>query len=126
MAALTADHLAPPQSWLQGLANVPQNANVRISDRFMRRPDARLFAGERHRQREWVVYAKRPFAGPQQVLDYAGRYTHRVAISNDRLRSIDRPFQIRPSRRVAAATTLRFAIRTSRWVGTHWERWFQI
>ena len=34
---------------------------------------------------EWVVYAKRPFAGPQQVLDYVGRYTHRVAISNHRL-----------------------------------------
>jgi len=34
---------------------------------------------------EWIVYAKRPFAGPQQVLDYLGRYTHRVAISNSRL-----------------------------------------
>jgi hypothetical protein len=34
---------------------------------------------------EWVVYAKRPFAGPEQVLDYVGRYTHRVAISNNRL-----------------------------------------
>jgi hypothetical protein len=34
---------------------------------------------------EWVVSAKRPFAGPRQVLDYVGRYTHRVAISNDRL-----------------------------------------
>jgi hypothetical protein len=33
----------------------------------------------------WVVYAKRPFAGPEQVLDYLGRYTHRVALSNDRL-----------------------------------------
>jgi hypothetical protein len=33
----------------------------------------------------WVVYAKRPFAGPAQVLDYLGRYTHRVAISNHRL-----------------------------------------
>jgi hypothetical protein len=38
---------------------------------------------------EWVVYAKRPFAGPQQVLDYVGRYTHRVAISNNRLVDID-------------------------------------
>jgi hypothetical protein len=38
---------------------------------------------------EWVVYAKRPFAGPAQVLDYAGRYTHRVAISNNRLVSMD-------------------------------------
>jgi Putative transposase/Transposase zinc-binding domain len=37
------------------------------------------------RQTEWVVYAKRPFAGPQQVVDYVGRYTHRVAISNHRL-----------------------------------------
>jgi putative transposase/transposase-like zinc-binding protein len=34
---------------------------------------------------EWVVYAKRPFAGPKQVLRYLGRYTHRVAISNNRL-----------------------------------------
>ena len=41
------------------------------------------------RRTEWVVYAKRPFGGPQQVLDYVGRYTHRIAISNDRLISID-------------------------------------
>jgi hypothetical protein len=37
------------------------------------------------RQHAWVVYAKRPFGGPTQVLEYLGRYTHRVAISNDRL-----------------------------------------
>jgi hypothetical protein len=36
-----------------------------------------------------VVYAKRPFAGPQQVLDYLGRYTHRVAISNHRIVTAD-------------------------------------
>jgi hypothetical protein len=41
------------------------------------------------RDTEWVVYAKRPFAGPAQVLDYVGRYTHRVAISNNRLVSIE-------------------------------------
>jgi hypothetical protein len=34
---------------------------------------------------DWVVYAKQPFAGSQQVLDYLGHYTHRVAISNNRL-----------------------------------------
>jgi len=34
---------------------------------------------------EWVVYAKRPFAGPKAVLAYLSRYTHRVAISNSRL-----------------------------------------
>jgi putative transposase len=40
------------------------------------------------REAEWVVCAKRPFAGPEQVLDYVGRYTHRVAISNNRLLDI--------------------------------------
>ena len=34
---------------------------------------------------EWVVYAKAPFGGPEQVLEYLGRYTHRVAIANSRL-----------------------------------------
>ena len=38
---------------------------------------------------EWVVYAKRPFAGPAAVLAYLSRYTHRVAISNSRLISMD-------------------------------------
>jgi len=37
------------------------------------------------RKREWVVYAKKPFAGPAQVLAYLARYTHRVAIGNSRL-----------------------------------------
>jgi hypothetical protein len=41
------------------------------------------------RRIEWVVYAKRPFAGPAQVLAYLGRYTHRVAISNTRLVKLD-------------------------------------
>jgi hypothetical protein len=41
------------------------------------------------RNTEWVVFAKKPFAGPQQVLQYVARYTHRVAISNDRILNID-------------------------------------
>jgi hypothetical protein len=41
------------------------------------------------RQIEWVVYAKRPFAGPDAVLAYLSRYTHRVAIANSRLIAID-------------------------------------
>jgi hypothetical protein len=40
------------------------------------------------RAREWWVYAKPPFGGPEQVLTYLGRYTHRVAISNHRLLSL--------------------------------------
>ena len=41
------------------------------------------------RQIEWVVYAKRPFAGPEAVLAYLSRYTHRVAIANSRLIALD-------------------------------------
>lgn len=41
------------------------------------------------RSRKWVVYAKPPFGGPQQVLAYLGRYTHRVAIANSRLISME-------------------------------------
>ena len=41
------------------------------------------------RQCEWVVYAKRPFAGPAAVLAYLSRYTHRVAIANSRLIALD-------------------------------------
>ena len=41
------------------------------------------------RKAEWVVYAKRPFGGPQAVLAYLSRYTHRIAISNSRLVALD-------------------------------------
>ena len=41
------------------------------------------------RRKNWVVYAKKPFGSPQKVLDYLGRYTHRVALSNDRILDIE-------------------------------------
>jgi hypothetical protein len=52
---------------------------------------ARAFARQiaQAKSAAWVVYSKRPFAGPHQVLDYVGRYTHRVAISNNRLVDIE-------------------------------------
>jgi hypothetical protein len=40
-------------------------------------------------KKNWVVYAKRPFAHPMQVVEYLGRYTHKVAISNHRITSVD-------------------------------------
>jgi hypothetical protein len=46
------------------------------------------------RRREWVVYAKAPFAGPGQVLAYLARYTHRTAISNSRLVALDSGGQV--------------------------------
>src|SRR5262249_50819965 len=45
---------------------------------------------------DWVVYAKRPFGGPEHVLHYLARYTHRVAISNHRLVEVsDTPVSVR-------------------------------
>jgi hypothetical protein len=41
------------------------------------------------RQKNWIVYAKKPFGSPHTVLDYLGRYTHRVALSNDRILDIE-------------------------------------
>jgi len=41
------------------------------------------------RQKSWVVYAKKPFGSPKTVLDYLGRYTHRVALSNDRILQVE-------------------------------------
>ena len=49
---------------------------------------------KRHKQlyrHDWVVYAKAPLGGPAQVLEYLSRYTHRTAISNERIRSINEP-----------------------------------
>jgi hypothetical protein len=53
--------------------------------------DSRRFARRLRAARriDWVVYAKPPFGGPEQVLDYLGRYTHRVAIANSRLTKIE-------------------------------------
>jgi predicted RNA-binding Zn-ribbon protein involved in translation (DUF1610 family) len=54
-----------------------------VLDRAARRRRQRLY------KTSWVVYAKRPFGGPEQVYRYLGRYTHRVAISNARLITVD-------------------------------------
>lgn len=55
-------------------------------------PARRAWFAQRYAQR-WVVYAKRPFGGPEQVLSYLAHYTHRVAISNRRLVALDRERQ---------------------------------
>ena len=46
--------------------------------------------GARSTRHDWVVYAKQPLGGPAQVLEYLARYTHRVAISNERIVGMDR------------------------------------
>jgi len=62
------------------------------------------------RRREWVVYSKPPFGGPEHVLKYLARYTHRVAISNGRLISLENGqvrFRWRDSRHNNRSSTMR-------------------
>jgi hypothetical protein len=62
-----------------GLKAIAQKTGFEVTTELL----AKMF------QSNWVVYAKEPFAGPDQVIEYLGRYTHRVAISNHRFVSID-------------------------------------
>jgi len=77
--------------FLQGLQDAFDGKQLQFSASLHSQSDRESFAEHlaSSRRAEWVVYAKRPFAGPEQVLDYVGRYTHRVAISNHRLIEID-------------------------------------
>ena len=77
--------------FLEALEQAFQEGKLRFFGKLEPLKTAPAFA--RHlaplRQSEWVVYAKPPFGGPQKVLEYLGRYTHRVAISNQRLLGVD-------------------------------------
>lgn len=73
--------------FLDGLLALHRTGKLRFYGALANLNDPRLF--QRHlapiRRKRWVVYAKPPFAGPEAVLAYLARYTHRVAISNRRL-----------------------------------------
>jgi hypothetical protein len=77
--------------FLEELLRVHQAGKLRFFGEHAALADAQVFKAwlAPLRQCEWVVYAKRPFAGPQAVLAYLSRYTHRVAISNSRLIAFD-------------------------------------
>ena len=77
--------------FLEGLQELHRDGQLRFFGEHMALQDAKAFREwlAPMRQLEWVVYAKRPFAGPQAVLAYLARYTHRVAISNSRLVTMD-------------------------------------
>jgi hypothetical protein len=73
--------------YLDALAALLANDRLDIPPQLIHLGEA---AGRRHwlrrlRRKRWVVYSKAPFAGPRKLIDYLGRYTHRVAISNHRL-----------------------------------------
>jgi Putative transposase/Transposase zinc-binding domain len=77
--------------FLEGLEQLHRSARLQCFGEHAALKDAKAFADwlAPMRQQEWVVYAKPPFAGPQAVLAYLSRYTHRVAISNSRLVAAD-------------------------------------
>ncbi len=77
--------------FLEGLMALHRSDALTFFSDLARLTDANAFAAwlAPLRKTEWVVYAKPPFGGPEAVLAYLGRYTHRVAISNHRLVSAD-------------------------------------
>jgi hypothetical protein len=77
--------------FLEELAQAHRAGRLQFFGEYAALADARTFARwlAPLRQCEWVVYAKRPFAGPEAVLAYLSHYTHRVAISNRRLLAFD-------------------------------------
>jgi hypothetical protein len=77
--------------FLEELLRAHETGKLRLFGEHVALADATAFKAwlAPLRQCEWVVYAKRPFAGPAAVLAYLSRYTHRVAISNSRLIAID-------------------------------------
>jgi hypothetical protein len=77
--------------FLEELENAHRLGRLQFFGEHIDLADAELFSAwlMPMRQVEWVVYAKRPFAGPEAVLAYLSRYTHRVAISNSRLVAVD-------------------------------------
>jgi hypothetical protein len=76
--------------FLEHLARAYQKGRLRFSGQLTPLRDDAVWSRwlKSLGQLEWVVYAKPPFGGPQQVIEYLGRYSHRVAISNHRLVAI--------------------------------------
>jgi hypothetical protein len=77
--------------FLEALESAHQRGQLQFFGEYTELANAATFARwlAPLRTCEWVVYAKRPFSGPDTVLEYLSRYTHRVAISNQRLVAFD-------------------------------------
>lgn len=70
--------------FLQGLAKLINQKQISVADK-----DTISAMIKNLWQHEWLVYAKKPFGGPQQVINYLGRYTHKTAITNQRIVAIN-------------------------------------
>jgi hypothetical protein len=79
------------KKFLRALGTAFRNGKLHFSGELRNLADPSAFRAlcQQAARIEWVVYAKPPFGGPERVLKYLARYTHRVAISNHRLRSLE-------------------------------------
>ena len=73
--------------YVEGIEKLLEQNELDLPPQLSRQDDQRRLL-RTLRRKAWVVYSKRPFAGPEKLLNYLGRYTHRVAISNHRLLSL--------------------------------------
>jgi hypothetical protein len=97
--------------FLRAFARYYRQGKLRLAGRLsgLSRPAAFDLLYKALKKKRWVVYAKRPFGGPEHVLKYLARYTHRIAIANGRLISCEGEnvtFQWRDSRSGNAQKTL--------------------
>jgi len=76
--------------FIQGLKSAYYDGQLSFPDDYSYLKDSRQFESwiDTLVEQDWVVYTKKPFAGPEEIVRYIGRYTHRVAISNARLISM--------------------------------------
>nr|WP_139217874.1 IS91 family transposase [Pontibacter chinhatensis] len=72
---------------VKAMSRVYRATYVRVLKEKLPQVDKELISGLF--KKEWVVYAKRPFAGPGHVVEYLGRYTHKIALSNHRIKEVD-------------------------------------
>jgi hypothetical protein len=79
--------------FLDGLNNLMEQGVLRCDDPSWSDPQGRQRWFSQLYAQKWVVYAKQPFGGPEQVLSYLANYTHRVALSNRRLLAVNEPAQ---------------------------------
>lgn len=79
--------------FLDGLKGLFEAGQLHCSDPALADPQARHRWFSKLYGQKWVVYAKRPFGGPAQVLNYLANYTHRVALSNRRIVAMDEQAQ---------------------------------
>jgi len=75
--------------FLAGLAQMLDAGELHLPDSELKIPANRARWFSLLYSKRWVLYAKRPFGGPQQVLSYLANYTHRVALSNRRIVAVD-------------------------------------